>query len=269
MSLRITTTASILAPEFAESFPARQSLPPSSLLAAPSAMDLPILGQLQMLMIQQSQQSREADRKAEAQFDIEEAAAERNRLAEMRSKADGALFSNLISSGVQLACATVSVVSSANQLNALCASNGAQSALATCGNELPAAKEIGSVHGRASITDTVGRLERVQQAATANAKAAAQNVEFAKATGSVLDAGTRGIDAARAGYDSIGKQQFSHSEIRIAGFENQSKAARRAAERLHSEQEAAKQSEAKLMQLAQEIAQAQTQGERAVLLRMA
>jgi hypothetical protein len=224
------------------------------LLPEADAGSLPILGRLHLLMIKSSQANREADRQLEEKLDAEERAADEKRLQEMRDKASSSLAFGLVSSGLQLASAAGSIIASANTLSEM-RKHDAVSA------QLRDAKAINGVPSRAPITATVARLEGEE-------KAAERLEMIASKTGDLVSGAAKGVDGAKTGVDAFAGASKDRAQVRITEYENQAKNARRAADRLKSEQDAAKQSEARVMQLAAEIAQAQAQCERAALLRM-
>ncbi len=82
-----------------------------------------------------------------------------------------------------------------------------------------------------------------------------------------------GVSQATSGsgkmHEAIFKRFADEADINIAKAESETKVHKRAAEALHKEVDAASQHEGKVMQLLQEIKQAQQQCERAALLKMA
>jgi hypothetical protein len=198
-----------------------------SLLPGASAAALPVLGQLHILMLRANQGAREADRKAEEQFEREERAADAARLKEMRDKADSALASGMLSGALQLGSGAASVVAGARTFKAMRDADE---------HHVPLDKDPG--------------------------------VQFAQKTEKIVDASGKALDGVRTGVEALGRASGDRAQARIVEHENTSKAARRAADRVKAEQDALKQSDARIMQLSAEIARAHQDCLRAALLKM-
>ena len=97
------------------------------------------------------------------------------------------------------------------------------------------------------------------------------NLARAKSISSSWDGGSQATSGSGSGkmHEAIFKRFADEADINIAKAEYETKVHKRAAEALHKEVDAASQHEGKVMQLLQEIKQAQQQCERAALLKMA
>lgn len=95
------------------------------------------------------------------------------------------------------------------------------------------------------------------------------NLARAKSISSSWDGGSQATSGSGKMHEAIFKRFADEADINIAKAESEAKVHKRAAEALHKEVDAASQHEGKVMQLLQEIKQAQQQCERAALLKMA
>lgn len=261
------TAASVPAPTTGPSqAPSAESQP---LLADPNNAALPILGQLHLLMLKASQTAREANRKEEDRFEQEESQADAARLSQMKEKADEALKSALFSAGLQIATSVATVVATSAQIGATASKDAASRGLATAEKNLEVATAASKVPDRVAIPDTVARLTDARDVAKTAAEAAKSAAEKTDLAAKLVEGSNKGVDGLRTGLKAVGDSRSDYAQVRITELENKAKAARRAADRLKSEQDAAKQSEAKICQLAKEISDAQAQCERAALMRLA
>lgn len=95
------------------------------------------------------------------------------------------------------------------------------------------------------------------------------NLARAKSISSSWDGVSQATSGSGKMHEAIFKRFADEADINIAKAESETKVHKRAAEALHKEVDAASQHEGKVMQLLQEIKQAQQQCERAALLKMA
>jgi predicted secreted protein len=231
----------------------------SLLLPPASEAGLPILGRLHLLMIKANQQSREADRKAEEQFEAEERAHDAARVKEMRDKADSAFVTGFVSAAIQLGSGTASAMAAGSSLSKMVKHDLA----ARQAEKARLALDKLDVEDRKAWLSAPRGLCRANVASEEAKRAADRAAECAK----MVDAAGKALDGARTAIDAGGKSLSGHADARIAEHESAARAARRAADRLKSEQDAAKQAEARTMQLAAEIEQAHQQSLRAALVR--
>jgi hypothetical protein len=233
----------------------------ATLLPGMNEAALPVLGRLHMLMLRANQSAREAQRKAEEQFEIEERIADAARLKEMRDKADASLTSGLLSGALQLGGGVASAAAASNTLARMTERDLACRRVAEFEREAARAQDEGRDVAALGLR-VASKLEheRVAPLEVAVGKAAQ--------TEKIVDASGKSFEGVRTGVEALGRVSADRAQVRIVEHENTAKSARRTADRLKNEQEALKQSDSRLMQLAAEIARACQESQRAALLKM-
>jgi hypothetical protein len=224
------------------------------LLPTAEVCDLPVLGKLHLLMIQNSQTNRKHMRQAEAAHEATETAADAEKISEMKAKAMTELVTGLASAGITVANGVATTVSAANTLSAMGQANAAHA-------QLDMANEVNAVPERSPIDETVKRLE-------GEVKQFDQALKLAEQREKVVGGAVQIAQGLNMAHSKVSEYAGSQSEIRITKLDQQSRAARRAADTLKNEQEAARQSEGKIMQLTQEIVNNKLACEKAALVRM-
>lgn len=197
--------------------PAAETAP---LLPAPDMVSGDPVAMIAKLLVKSAQQKREGADLSAAVEEKAEDAADAQRIAAMKEKADKTFMAGMAAGFAQIGAGTCSIAGGALSLGKVNA-GGVNADLK--------AKGVASIwDGSAGITTGLGKIQ-----------------------------------------ETYLKHEADKADQAIAKAESQAKVHKRAAEALHKEVDAASQHEGKVMQLLQEIKQAQQQCERAALLKMA
>ncbi len=202
-----------------------------TLLPAPEATSGDPIAMIAKLLIKSSQQRRESEDLTATMEEKAEDAADAQRLASMKDKAEKNFVAGMIGGFSQVgagACSLTGGLRSARTLN-----------------------QPGPpvVDGKLSAPDF--------------------RADMAKSTGSIWDGASQISSGAGKVGETLFKNLADRADLDVVKAESEGKVHRRAADALHKQVDAASAAEGKVIQLLQEIKQAQQQCERAALLKMA